>query len=40
MLVEQMVLEEVCDMQSPLDIDLLTIRTLEDGSYRILRIDQ
>ena len=40
MLIEQVVFEEVCNMQGPLDIDLLTVGTLEDGAYRVMSINQ
>lgn len=39
-LVKQVVFEEVDDMQSPLNVNLLTVGALEDRADRILRIDQ
>ena len=32
-LVKKMVLEEVCDVQSPLDVDLLAVGALEDRTF-------
>jgi hypothetical protein len=40
MLVKQVILEEVCDVQGPLDIDLLTVGALEDGAYRVRSVHQ
>ena len=40
LLIKQVVLEEVCDVQCPLDVNFLTVGTSEDGSYRVMSIHQ